>query len=103
MNEEKEFIRYNLKISKDLHAELTQQAKENKRSLQAEIIQRLEDSLNERQECYIETGANGATTQVILPNTMTREETIIELNKLMTPNIERMIHEAIKNYKKETD
>lgn len=45
MEKEKESIRYNLKMSVDLHAMLSSIAKTNKRSLQAEIINRLENSI----------------------------------------------------------
>ncbi|AYN86301.1 Arc family DNA-binding protein [Commensalibacter melissae] len=41
-----ETLRYNLKMTVDLHATLTEHAKKNKRSLQSEIIQRLEQSLS---------------------------------------------------------
>lgn len=45
MEKEQESIRYNLKMSVDLHAMLSSIAKANKRSLQAEIINRLENSI----------------------------------------------------------
>ena len=41
-----ETLRYNLKMTVDLHATLIKHAKKNKRSLQSEIIQRLEQSLS---------------------------------------------------------
>jgi len=45
MKEETLYIRYNLKMTVDLHATLIERAKKNKRSLQSEIIERLEQSL----------------------------------------------------------
>lgn len=92
-----ETLRYNLKMTVDLHATLIERAKKNKRSLQAEIIQRLEDSLvYEREDIFIQTDVDGGTTRVVLPHKMTRDDVVIELKSLMTNYITNLIDKKIK-------